>query len=466
MTRLRETSARGPASSVDDIERNRLGTARSRSALREARSGPNAPGSVRAPARSRRPGGTVANRVARAALFRALEGMRGARLEIRYPGGAQVFGEERAELRGEVDVHDERFFARGVFGGDAGFGEAYTDGLWTSPDLFSAARAAVRNTDILDSREGWLAALARWGQRVRHWLRGNSVAGSRRNIEAHYDLGNEFYSLFLDRNMTYSCGYFESAEASLEEAQEAKFERICRKLELRPSHHLLEIGTGWGGFAIWAARRHGCRVTSATISRSQHDFAQEWIARENLSDRITLLYEDYRRLSGTFDRIVSIEMFEAVGLPRYDEFFGAAERLLSPDGAMLLQTITINEQRFPIYRRRPTWIQLHVFPGGELACVSEVLRSIGRVSRLTLVDLEDIGAHYVSTLLSWRDRFLSNRERVRALGFDERFLRLWDYYLATCAAALAERHIGDAQMLFVKRSASSTTFAGASRPTA
>jgi cyclopropane-fatty-acyl-phospholipid synthase len=187
-----------------------------------------------------------------------------------------------------------------------------------------------------------------------------------------------------------------------------------------------------------------------TISRAQHDFARRRIDRENLADRVTLLFQDYRGLSGTFDRIVSIEMFEAVGLPRYDEFFGTVERLLSPHGAMLLQTITMNEQCFPAYRKRADWIQLYVFPGAELASVSEVLRSIGRVSRMALVNLEDIGLHYVRTLLSWRERFLDSVAAVRALGFEERFVRLWDYYLAACAAAFAERHIGDAQMLFVK----------------
>lgn len=390
----------------------------------------------------------------RSVFFRALEELRDARLIVRYPGGESVFGDERADLCAEADILDDRVFTRGVFGGDVAFGETYTEGLWTSPDLLALARVAVRNAEAFDTGGAALAALARWAQRARHRLRRNSFAGSRRNIAAHYDLGNAFYALFLDRHLAYSCAYYESPEATLEQAQEAKFERICRKLDLSPSHHVLEIGTGWGGFAVWAASRYGCRVTTTTISRAQHDFARERIAREGLSDRVTLLYEDYRRLSGTFDRIVSIEMFEAVGLERYDEFFGAIERLLSPRGAMLLQTISMNEQRFPIYRRQPDWIQLHVFPGAELACVSEILRSIARTSRLSLVHLEDIGAHYVRTLCAWRQRFLANRDRVLALGFDESFVRLWDYYLASCAAGFAERYVGDAQLLFVKHPSS------------
>ncbi|HTO75583.1 MAG TPA: cyclopropane-fatty-acyl-phospholipid synthase family protein [Thermoanaerobaculia bacterium] len=392
--------------------------------------------------------------LARDVFFRALSRIRDARLELRDPAGVRVFGDENAELRAIVEVRDPRLYGRVLRRGDLALGEGYTDGLWTSPDTFAAARVGVRNARAFEPGRFALAvpsAITRARMRRKHRRRTNSLSGSRRNIEAHYDLGNDFYSLFLDRrHMAYSCALFESPDASLEDAQEAKFERIARKLGLDASHHVLEIGTGWGGFAIWAASRYGCRVTTATISRAQHDFARRRIDRENLADRVTLLYEDYRRLSGSFDRIVSIEMFEAVGLPRYDEFFGTVERLLSPHGAMLLQTITMNEQCFPAYHKSADWIQLYVFPGAELASVSEVLRSIGRVSRLTLVNLEDIGLHYVRTLLSWRERFLDRVEAVRALGFDERFVRLWDYYLAACAAAFAERHIGDAQMLFVK----------------
>jgi cyclopropane-fatty-acyl-phospholipid synthase len=391
---------------------------------------------------------------ARRLFFRRLEGLSGARLEIRDAGGSRVFGDETAALQARVDIREGRAFSRFVLGGDVAFGETYTDGLWTTPDLFALARVGVRNAPLFETGSSLLASLSRIAQRARHRGRPNTLSGSRRNIEAHYDLGNDLYALFLDRHLAYSCAYYPRPDATLEEAQEAKFERICEKLRIGPSDHVLEIGTGWGGFAIWAARSRGCRVTTATISRAQHDLARERIARAGLSERVTLLYEDYRKLSGTFDRIVSIEMFEAIGLKRYDEFFGAAERLLTPQGAMLLQTITINEQRFPDYRKQPDWIQLHVFPGSELACLSEILRSIGRVTRLTLVHLEDLATHYVRTLLCWRERFLANLERVRSLGFDDRFVRLWDYYLATCAAGFAERYLGDAQLLFVKHPSS------------
>jgi cyclopropane-fatty-acyl-phospholipid synthase len=392
--------------------------------------------------------------LARDVFFRGLSRIEDARFELRDPAGVRVFGDESASLRASVDILDPRLYGRILRRGEVALGEGYTDGLWTSPDLFATARVAVRNAAAFRAGRSALAvaaALSRAAQRRKHRRRTNSLAGSKRNIAAHYDLGNDFYALFLDRrHMAYSCAFFDTPDASLEDAQEAKFERIARKLGLDASHHVLEIGTGWGGFAVWAASRYGCRVTTTTISHAQHDYARKRIDRANLADRVTLLYEDYRRLSGTFDRIVSIEMFEAVGLPHYDEFFGAMERLLSPRGAMLLQTITMNEQCFSRYRRRADWIQLYVFPGAELASVSEVLRSIGRVSRLTLVNLEDIGLHYVRTLLSWRERFLASVAAVGTLGFDERFVRLWDYYLAACAAAFAERHIGDAQMLFVK----------------
>ena len=389
------------------------------------------------------------SRFAESALFRSFERLRDGFLEVRWPGGSRVFGDPAAPLRAAVEIADRRFFSRVLFGGEVALGETYTDGLWTSPDLFALARVGVRLAAGAAS-SGLLSAVARTAHRVRHRSRRNTVAGSRRNIEAHYDLGNDFYALFLDRrHLAYSCAYFERPDVSLEEAQEAKFERIAAVLELSPAQHVLEIGTGWGGFAIWAATRYGCRVTTTTISRAQHDYVRDRIARDGLADRITLLYEDYRRLTGTFDRIVSIEMFEAVGLANYDAFFSAMDRLLSRGGAFFLQTITMNETRFPAYRREADWIQLNVFPGAELASVSEVLRSIGRTSRLTLIRLDDIGAHYVRTLLEWRARFFAARDRVRELGFDERFVRLWDFYLAGCAAAFAERHIGDAQMLFV-----------------
>lgn len=282
--------------------------------------------------------------LSRALLLKALRGIRDGRLELRLPGGeVHRFGNDDAELRAVVEVKDERLFSRAVFGGDIGIGEAYVDGLWTSPDLVAVVRLAVRHLDVFEAGDRLPATLSRWVERLRHALRRNSIHGSRHNIRYHYDLGTDFYSLFLDPSLTYSCALFDGPDTTLEEAQFAKCDAICRKLELAPGDRLLEIGTGWGALAIHAATRYGARVTTTTISQSQHDHVRERLAREGLADRIELRLEDYRRLSGRFDKVVSIEMFEAVGLTYYDRYFSAVDRLLAPGGTMLLQTITMNE---------------------------------------------------------------------------------------------------------------------------
>ncbi|HEY2797039.1 MAG TPA: cyclopropane-fatty-acyl-phospholipid synthase family protein [Thermoanaerobaculia bacterium] len=395
--------------------------------------------------------------LSRALLLKALRGIRHGRLELRLPGGeVHRFGEPDSELQAVVAVRDERLFSRAVFGGDIGIGEAYVDGLWTSPDLVSLVRLAVRNMDVFDAGDRVPATVSRWVERLRHALRRNSIHGSRQNIRFHYDLGTDFYSLFLDPSLTYSCALFEHPDASLEEAQFAKCDAICRKLELAPGDRLLEIGSGWGALAIHAATRYGARVTTTTISRAQHDYVRERLEREGLSGRIELRLEDYRRLSGRYDKVVSIEMFEAVGLAFYDRYFAAVDRLLAPGGAMLLQTITMNEPRFHAYRRHSDFLRKHIFPGGELASVEEIRRSLARVTRMEVGELEEIGPHYVRTLAAWRERFLANADRVRALGFPESFLRLWVYYLSYCEGGFAEGYIGDAQLLLRKAGAALT----------
>jgi cyclopropane-fatty-acyl-phospholipid synthase len=324
------------------------------------------------------------------------------------------------------------------------------DGDWSSPDLVSVVRLAVRNLARIDGENRLLNAFSRGLDTLRHRLRGNSIGGSRRNIRAHYDLSNDFFQLFLDRSMMYSCAFFESEGDSLEAAQFQKLDRICRKLRLGPEDHVLEIGTGWGGFAEHAVKHYGCRVTTTTISERQYQHSRQRFDSIAGGERIELLQEDYRNLRGQYDKIVSIEMFEAVGLRYYDEFFRACDRLLRPEGSMLLQSITINEQAFPAYRLRVDFIQKHIFPGAELASVSEVLRSLARVTDLSLYHAEDIGTHYARTLAQWRARFHTARDEVRALGFDDRFIRMWDYYLAYCEGAFLERHIGDFQLLLTK----------------
>lgn len=389
--------------------------------------------------------------LSRALLLNALRGIRDGRLELRLPeGDVQVFGDGGSDLRAVVEVRDERMFSRGVFGGDIGLGEAYVDGLWTSPDLVSLVRLAVRNMEVFDAGTHLPATVSRWVQRLRHALRRNSIEGSRHNIRYHYDLGTDFYSLFLDPTLTYSCALFERPDATLEEAQIAKCDAICRKLELAPGDRLLEVGTGWGSFAIHAATRYGARVTTTTISRSQYDHVRERLSREGLSERVELLFEDYRRLSGRYDKAVSIEMFEAVGLPYYDRYFSTLDRLLEPGGSMLLQTITMSDERFARYRRHSDFLRRHIFPGGELASVLEIRKSLSRATKLALHGLEEIGPHYVRTLAAWRERFLANADRVRALGFPEPFLRLWHYYLCYCEGGFAERYVGNAQILLRK----------------
>ncbi len=403
-------------------------------------------------------GGGIMSSLSRALLLKNLERIRNGHLAVRLPdGGVRAFGDENSALQAIVEIHDESVFRRFAFGGDIAFGETYAEGLWTSPDLPAVTRLAARNMPAFDAGGRLPATLDRWGERLRQLARRNSVRRSRLNIRYHYDLGTDFYSLFLDPTLTYSCAMFDAPDATLEQAQVAKFDRIAARLELAPGDRLLEIGTGWGSFAIHAATRYGCRVTTTTISRSQHDHVRERLERERLGDRVRLLFEDYRALTGRFDKAVSIEMFEAVGLAFYDDYFGAVDRLLEPSGEMLLQTITINEERFANYRRQPDFIQRHIFPGSELASVREIESSLARSTRLRVQGSEQIGPHYVPTLGAWRTRFLENRDRVRALGFPETFIRMWDYYLAYCQGGFAEGYIGDVQLLLAKTAVDART---------
>jgi cyclopropane-fatty-acyl-phospholipid synthase len=393
----------------------------------------------------------LANSLARKFFLRILKGLPEGCVEL--VEGAQTYhlGSPASETRAVLAVHNERFYLRAALGGSTGIGEAYMDGDWSTPDLVGLLRLGVRNIGHLEAGSSTLSSVRRLLNRIQHRQHKNTLAGSRRNIAAHYDLGNSFYRLFLDENLAYSSAYFGAPEDSLDRAQIRKFDLICRKLQLGPREHLLEIGTGWGGFAAYAASAYGCRITTTTISQAQHEYARERFAQMGEAARgIELLNEDYRQLRGQYDRIVSIEMFEAVGLEHYDDFFGACDRLLRPGGAMLLQAITMNERRFPTYHRGSDWIQKYIFPGAELASLSEVLRSLGRVTQMGLHHLEDIGMHYAATLREWRSRFLNRLEEVRELGYSDRFLRMWDYYLAYCEAGFHERYIGDVQLLLTK----------------
>jgi cyclopropane-fatty-acyl-phospholipid synthase len=388
---------------------------------------------------------------AKQAVFRMLGKLRGGVLEIACPEQTYTFGDQTSSLRACLAVHDERFFSRILFGGDDAAGDSYVDGDWSSPDVVAVIRVAARNLNQLESGNRFLGFASRLYHRVRHRLNRNTVEGSRRNIHAHYDLSNDFFRLFLDRNMVYSSAVYRHAGDSLEDAQEEKLDRICRKLSLQPGDRVLEIGTGWGAFALHASRHYGCTVTTTTISQEQHDYSRQAFSKAGEAGRrITLLLEDYRNLNGSFNKLVSIEMFEAVGLDFYDAFFSTCDRLLTPDGSMVMQAITMNEHRFPAYKSETDWIQRRIFPGSQLASVREILSSLVRSTKLSMYHLEDIGMHYAHTLAEWRRRFHDNIDQVRALGFDEPFCRTWDYYLAFCEGAFRERHIGDVQLMLTK----------------
>jgi cyclopropane-fatty-acyl-phospholipid synthase len=388
--------------------------------------------------------------IAKSIFLKTLARLRVGNLELVCPEATYRFGAPDGSLHAVVAVHDDGFFLRALLAGDIGIGEAYMEGDWSTPDLVAVVRLAVRNLDQLENSNRLFTAFRRMADFIAHRLNRNSQSGSRRNIAYHYDLGNDFYRLFLDRNLAYSCACYEHPEDSLEQAQLQKFDRICRKLQLGPQDRVLEIGTGWGGFAAYAAETYGCRVTTTTISRQQHDYAREVFARSRAGERIDLLFEDYRNLHGQYDKIVSIEMFEAVGYEHYDDYFGACNRLLKPQASMLLQTITILESKFQQYRQQSDWIKKHIFPGAELASVMEIQRSLARATRMKLFHSEDIGMHYALTLKEWRRRFLERLPEVRQLGFDERFVRMWDYYLAYCEGAFREGYIGDVQLVFSK----------------
>jgi cyclopropane-fatty-acyl-phospholipid synthase len=388
---------------------------------------------------------------ARKAIFRMLENVRHGSLELICPERTCSFGQAGTGLHASIVIHDERFFSRVLWGGDDAAGDAYVDGDWSSPDPVAVIQLMARNLGTLESGNALLTLASRLLHRARHGRNRNTEAGSRRNIQAHYDLSNDFFRLFLDRNMVYSSAVYRHANDSLEEAQIEKLDRICRKLRLGPEDHVLDIGTGWGAFALHASRNYGCRVTTTTISREQHDQAQHSFADAGeAGDRITLLLEDYRKLKGSFNKLVSIEMFEAVGLEFYDAFFSTCDRLLTPDGSMVMQAITMNEHRFDAYRKQSDWIQRRIFPGSQLASVREILNSLVRSTRLSMYNVEDIGMHYAYTLAEWRRRFHDSIGDVRALGFDERFCRMWDYYLAYCEGAFRERHISDVQLMLIK----------------
>jgi cyclopropane-fatty-acyl-phospholipid synthase len=360
------------------------------------------------------------------------------------------FGRRDSGPSATVRVHHPDFYRRVAFGGTIAAGETYMDGLWSCSDLTALVRIMVRNQEVQKQLEGGLALATAPVQRLLHRMNDNTISGSRRNIAAHYDLGNDFYRLFLDPSMAYSCGIFERADSSLAEASTAKFDRICHKLGLTPGMQVLEIGTGWGGFAIHAARHYGCSVTTTTISRQQHDLARERITEAGLDDRITLLLQDYRDLTGQFDRLVSIEMIEAVGHRHLPTYFRTCAERLKADGAALIQAITMPDHLYDRYLDSPDFINRYIFPGSCCPSLHAITDAVARSSDLRLNSLEELSPHYARTLREWRNAFHANLEQVRTMGFDERFIRMWEYYLCYCEGGFAERFTGVVQLLFSK----------------
>ena len=385
-------------------------------------------------------------------LLSLLAKIRRGRLSIREGETLLSFGRRSADvdLEAVITVHHPRFYSRVVFGGSVGAGEAYMGGLWSADDLAKGIRIILRNQDLFVGLDRGAARLKSPLYKVFHLLRSGSRKKSRSNITAHYDLGNAFYALFLDETMAYSCGIFETQASTLKEASIAKFDRICRKLELSPQDHVLEIGTGWGGFAVHAAKNYGCRLTTTTISKAQHDLALERIREAGVGGRVTLLLEDYRDLKGKYDKLVSIEMIEAVGHRYLDTFFRCCSNLLKGTGAMLVQAITISDQAFDRHKKEVDFIKRYIFPGSCIPSLTAVQNSIAAATDLRLFHLEDLTPHYAGTLRAWRERFFANLDAVRNLGYSETFIRMWEFYLSYCEAGFEERYLGDVQILFTK----------------
>ena len=423
--------------------------------------GPSSSAPVRATGRSApvsataQPRPRALDRAAERALRTRLAGLQHGLLSIVDASDTESFGARtnRCPLSATVHVHDPRFYSDVALGGSVGAGEAYMQGYWSVDDLTALMRILLLNRSVLDGMETGLARLATPLRKALHWASRNTRAGSRRNIAAHYDLGNAFFELFLDPTLMYSSAVFEHSGMSLEEASVAKLDRICRKLELEPGDHVLEIGTGWGGFALHAARHYGCRITTTTISQRQHERAQARIAAAGLSGRVRLLLADYRDLTGHYDKLVSIEMIEAVGHQYLDTYFRKCSDLLKPDAMMLLQAITIADQQYESARESVDFIKKYIFPGCCIPAVSVMAGSIARVTDMRVFHLEDIGPHYATTLRMWRENLFSNLDRVRGLGLSGEFIRMWEFYLAYCEGGFAEQALGDVQILLVKPAA-------------
>jgi cyclopropane-fatty-acyl-phospholipid synthase len=391
------------------------------------------------------------DRFLRERLIGRLAALRHGRLLLEDACGAVELGEAaHSDPQIHLQILDPGFYRAIAANGSVGAGEAWMDGLWCCDDLVGLMQLLVRNRDLLDGMEQGLARLGGMAMRLWYALRRNTRAGSRRNIAAHYDLGNEFFSLFLSKDLMYSSAIWADETDTLESASARKLDRICRKLALKSEDRVIEIGTGWGGFAIFAAQRFGCHVTTTTISREQYTLARARVKAAGLNDRVSVLLEDYRDLQGQYDKLVSIEMIEAIGAPYLDAYFHQLGALLKPGGLALLQAITIEDQRYVQALRSIDFIKRHVFPGSFIPSINALIEAKTRASDLSLTHLEDFGISYALTLEAWRQRFLAHLPQVREQGFDERFIRMWEFYLAYCEGGFRERSIGVVHLLLTK----------------
>lgn len=386
-------------------------------------------------------------------LFNLFSDLQFGSLSINNCGKLYEFGSPKGQygIAASATIHNPEFYLDVLFKGSLGAAESYMKGHWSTDNLTEVIRLFVINADLLNRKmdAGWSKFTSPL-MRVYHRLRKNTQKGSKKNIVAHYDLSNEFFSLFLDPTMAYSCGIFENESSSLYDAQVAKFDRICKKIHLTAEDHIIEIGGGWGGFALHAAQNYGCRVTTTTISDNQFLYMQRLVAKNCLNDRITVIKEDYRKLTGQFDKLVSIEMIEAVGHQYFDTFFECCCTLIKPEGIMALQVITIPDHEFARHKHSVDFIKRYIFPGSCIPSVAAITQSIAKKTDLRLIHYEDITPHYATTLQLWRERFFINLAKVKAMGFTESFIRMWDFYLASCEGSFQERYNADVQMVFAR----------------
>ncbi|MFI5316118.1 MAG: class I SAM-dependent methyltransferase [Myxococcota bacterium] len=401
--------------------------------------------------------------LARRAVLSSFEKLERGALRVSDETGTHDFGAVSDDFpeRIRLDVRNGALWPALAFGGSMGGSDSYVRGDWRASDLTSLIRLLLQNDSVLGSFDQSLGRVGETLRRVAHRFRRNTGVGSRRNIRAHYDLGNDFFALFLDPTLTYSAGIFERETSTLEEASLAKYERICRKLALGPADRVLEIGSGWGGFALHAARTRGCTVTTTTLSPAQRELALERVAAAGLRGRVTVLLEDYRELRGRFDKLVSIEMIEAVGHEYFDAFFRACGARLESHGLMALQAILIADDLYESARRTVDFIKAYIFPGGCLPSLSAIGRSLARACDLRMVHMEDLTPHYARTLRAWRARFDANRAAITRLTYSSEFQRMWEFYLCYCEAGFTERRIASAQLVLAKPRARGPSILGA-----